>query len=125
MSNKKDKSLPLNHSDLPEKKKAPLTKDEIKNSEPIRKGPLSFLSGALTSLLLAWLSFLLSEKLVVYFTIHSPNYSSPIAQSISSGFKTLVIGMSFLATFTFAFIGLGLTIVFIRSLFDASRVEGD
>ncbi len=124
MSNKKDKSLPLNHSDLPEEK-APFTKDEIKNSESIRKGPLSFFSGALTSLFLAWLSLLLSEKLVVYFTIHSPNYSSPIAQSISSGFKTLVIGMSFLATFTFAFIGLGLTIVFIRSLFDASRVEGD
>ncbi|ABX08644.1 DUF3082 domain-containing protein [Prochlorococcus marinus] len=125
MSNTKDKPLPVNHSGSPTEQNNSLGNDESGKSEPVRKGPLSFLSGALTSLLFAWVALLLSEKLVVYFTIHSPNYSSPIAQSIRSGFKTLVIGMSFLATFTFAFIGLGLTIVFIRSLFDASRVEGD
>ena len=80
------------------------------------KGPLSFLSGAVTSLLLAWLSLGLSKQAVGYFMSHQPNYSSPIAQSIASGLKTLVIGMTFLATFTFAFIGLGLTLVFFRSL---------
>jgi hypothetical protein len=30
--------------------------------------------------------------------------------------KTLIVGMSFLATFTFAFVGLGLFLTFIRSL---------
>ncbi len=90
---------------------------------PPRKGPISFLSGALTSGLLAWLCLLLSQKMVAYFTIHSPHYSSAIAQSIASGFKTLVIGMCFLATFTFAFIGLGLTLVFFRSLFDGKATE--
>ncbi len=84
--------------------------------EPV-KGPLSFISGALTSLLFALLSFWLSKRLIVYFTIHSPDYSSPIAQSIASGLKTLVIGISFLATFSFAFIGLGLILVFLQSLF--------
>ena len=82
-----------------------------------KKGPLSFFSGALSSIFFAWLSFLLSKKVVVYFALHSPTYTSPIAQSIASGMKTLAIGTCFLATFTFAFIGLGLTIVFIRSLF--------
>ena len=82
-----------------------------------RKGPLSFLSGAITSGLFAWLCLILSQKTVTYFALHSPNYSSAIAQSIASGFKTLIIGMCFLATFSFAFIGFGLTLVFIRSLF--------
>ena len=90
--------------------------DEGGSTTP-RKGPLSFLSGAITSGLLAWLCLALSQKVVVYFSLHSPDYSSAMAQSIASGFKTLVIGMCFLATFSFAFIGFGLTLVFIRSLF--------
>ena len=94
----------------------PLDKEES-SSEP-SKGPLSFLSGALTSCLLAWLCLKLSQNIVSYFTLHPPNYNSAIAQSAASGFKTLVIGTSFLATFSFAFIGLGLILVFIRSLFD-------
>ncbi len=85
------------------------------------KGPLSFLSGALTSGLLAWLCFGLSRGVVSYFTLHSPDYSSAIAQSIASGLKTLVVGMCFLATFTFTFIGFGLTLVFIRSVFNLGK----
>ena len=90
-----------------------------------KKGPLSFLSGAVTSVFFAWFSFLMSKKVVVYFTLHSPDYSSPIAQSIASAMKTLVVGMCFLATFTFSFIGLGLIIVFIRSLFSFIPAEDD
>ena len=90
---------------------------------PQRKGPLSFLSGAITSALFAWLCFSLSQKTVGYFTLHSPHYSSAIAQSVASGFKTLVIGICFLATFTFSFIGLGLIIVFVRSLFDGKETD--
>ena len=81
------------------------------------KGPLNFLTGAITSGLFAWLGLGLSQRMVSYFTLHAPHYNSAIAQSIASGFKTLVIGICFLATFTFAFIGLGLTLVFFRSLF--------
>ena len=62
-----------------------------------QKGPISFASGSLTSAFFAWLSFQISQKLVIYFTIHKPNYSSAFAQSIASGFKTLIIGISFLA----------------------------
>jgi len=86
-----------------------------------KKGPLSFLTGALSSIFFAWLSFLLSKKVLIYFALHSPSYTSPIAQSIASAMKTLAVGMCFLATFTFSFIGLGLTIVFIRSLFSSIR----
>ena len=93
-------------------------------TEP-QKGPLSFFSGSITSLSLGLLSLFISRKIVYYFMDHSPSYSSPIAQSIASGFKTLIIGMSFLATFTFAFIGLGLFLVFIRSLFEVRSVKSD
>ena len=98
---------------------------EEESKKDVEKGPVSFLLGALTSLLLGWISLLLSEKIVIYFSTHSIKYSSAFAISIASGFKTLVIGMSFLATFTFLFIGLGLTIVFVRSLFAARSVEVD
>lgn len=83
---------------------------------PPRKGPLSFLSGALTSGLLAWVCLLFSQKVVAYYLQHPPHYEARVAQSIAVAVKTLVVGMSFLATFSFAFVALGLTLVFLRSL---------
>jgi hypothetical protein len=85
-------------------------------SQRPRKGPLSFLSGALTSGLLGWLSLGLSQKVVAYYAEHPPHYSAQIAQSIATALKTLIVGMCFLATFSFAFIGLGLFLTFLRSL---------
>ena len=97
---------------------------DIASSQP-KKGPLSFFSGSFTSLSFGLLSLFISKKIVLYFSIHTPNYSSPIAQSIASGFKTLIIGISFLATFTFGFIGLGLFLVFVRSLMEGNNVKTD
>jgi hypothetical protein len=85
-----------------------------------RKGPLSFLSGALTSALLGWLSLGLSQRVVAYYISHPPHYEAQVAQTIATGLKTLLVGMCFLATFSFAFIGLGLFLVFLRSLMPAS-----
>lgn len=84
-----------------------------------RKGPVSFLSGALTSGLLAWLALGLSRRVMVHYANHPPHYSSAIAQNIATAMKTLIVGMCFLATFSFAFIGLGLFVVFVRSLLAA------
>ena len=95
------------------------------DSSQATKGPLSFISGSITSLSFSFLSLFISKKIVLYFSIHTANYSSPIAQSIASGFKTLIIGISFLATFTFGFIGLGLFLVFIRSLIEGNKVKTD
>jgi len=89
-----------------------------------KKGPLSFLSGSLTAGLLAWLALGLSQRLVGYYALHPPQYGSAIAQSIATALKTLIVGMSFLATFSFAFIALGLALVLIRSLVPASAPTG-
>lgn len=99
------------------------SKNSGQPNEERRKGPLSFVSGSLTSLLLAWLSLGLSKRMVLYFAAHPPSYSSPIAQSIATALKTLLIGMCFLATFSFAFIGLGLFLVFLRSLFTGQEPD--
>lgn len=85
------------------------------------KGPLSFLSGALTSAALAWLALSLSQRVVAYYTLHPPHYEARVAQSIATALKTLIVGMCFLATFSFAFVGLGLLLVFLRSLAGARR----
>jgi hypothetical protein len=84
-----------------------------------RKGPISILSGALTSGLLAWLCLGLSQKVLGYYALHPPHYEAQVAQSIATALKTMIVGMTFLATFSFAFVGLGLFLVFLRSLLPA------
>ncbi|MFZ9172978.1 DUF3082 domain-containing protein [Vulcanococcus sp.] len=93
-------------------------KPDQKPDQPVRKrkGPLSFLSGSVTSLGLGWLALQLAQRIVGYYATHPPQYEARFAQSIAVFMKTLVVGMSFLATFTFAFVGLGLFLTFIRSL---------
>ena len=88
----------------------------IENNIP-EKGPLNFIVGSLTSFLLFIFFYFLSNKIAIYFSIHKPSNSSEIVQNISSSINTLIIGLAFLLTFSFAFIGIGLFIVFIRSFF--------
>ena len=88
-----------------------------------RKGLLSYLSGALTGATLAWLSFGLSQRMVTYFAAHPPAFNSAIGQTIASALRTLLTGMCFLATFSFAFVGLGLLLVFLRSIFAGSKLH--
>ena len=88
----------------------------IENNIP-EKGPLNFFIGSSTSILLFIFFYFLSNKIAIYFSVHKPSNSSEIVQNISSSINTLIIGLSFLLTFSFAFIGIGLFIVFIRSFF--------
>jgi len=81
------------------------------------KGPLSFLTGSITSFILFISFYKLSVGVSIYFSTHKPSNNSEIVQNISSSLNTLIIGLSFLATFSFGFIGLGLLIVFFRSFF--------
>jgi len=90
--------------------------DNVENNIP-EKGPVNFLIGSLTSFSLFVFFYLLSNRIAIYFSIHKPSNSSEIVQNISSSINTLIIGLSFLLTFSFAFIGIGLFIVFIRSFF--------
>ena len=69
------------------------------------KGPFNFIIGSLTSFILFIFFYFLSYKIAIYFSLHKPSYSSEIVQNISSSINTLIIGLSFLLTFSFAFIG--------------------
>ena len=64
---------------------------------PPRKGPLSFLSGAITALALGAACLALSRRVVGYYLVHPPHYEAAIAQSIATALKTLIVGMCFLA----------------------------
>ena len=46
-----------------------------------------------------------------------------VCGSIASALKTLLIGMCFLGTFSCAFIGIGLFLVFLRSLFTGKEAD--
>tara|TARA_A100000164_G_C21328111_1_gene505164 strand:- start:73 stop:390 length:318 start_codon:yes stop_codon:yes gene_type:complete len=95
--------------------KTSINKVNLETQNTPEKGPLSFITGSLTSFLLCIFFYFISNKIVIYFSQHKPSNSSEIVQSISSSINTLIIGLSFLLTFSFAFIGIGLFIVFIRS----------
>ena len=91
---------------------------ENKNVSQVEKGPLNYLSGAITSLILSIIFYWISNKVAIYFAIHKPSNKSEIVQSISTSFNTLIVGLFFLATFSFVFVAAGLFIVFIRSFFE-------
>ncbi|RPF82092.1 MAG: DUF3082 domain-containing protein [Synechococcus sp. TMED20] len=103
-----------------------MTTDDAKitpEPEDPRKGPLSYLSGALTAGLISWMVFGFSKRMVVYFAMRPPHFSSPIAQNIAVTLKTLLVGLTFLATFSSGFVALGLTLLFLRSLFTRRTEE--
>ncbi len=91
--------------------------NENDNNNDPQKGPLNFLFGSITSFSLFIISYLISKKIAIYFATHRPSNNTEMVQSISTSLNTLIVGLSFLATFSFAFIGIGLFIVFIRSFF--------
>ena len=95
--------------------KTSINKENGKAQITPEKSPFSFITGSLTSFLLCIFFYFISNNIAIYFSLHRPSNSSEIVQSISSSINTLIIGLSFLLTFSFAFIGLGLFIVFIRS----------
>ena len=86
------------------------------DNEP-QKGPFNFFIGSVTSFSLFIVFYLISKNIAIYFATHRPSNNSEIVQNISTSLNTLIVGLSFLITFSFAFIGLGLFIVFIRSFF--------
>ncbi len=86
-------------------------------SNEVEKGPINFLGGSITSFTLFIVFYKISIKIAIYFSSHRPTNNSEVVQNISSSLNTLIIGLSFLATFSFAFIGFGLFIVFVRSFF--------
>ena len=60
------------------------------SAEQPRKGPLSFLSGAVTAALGLAAN---SADGWWYFAVHPPHYSSPIAQNIAVSLKTLLVAV--------------------------------
>ena len=104
-----------NKKDLNQINESKINKNEIKDVP--QKGPLNFFIGSITSFSLFVIFYIISEKIAIYFATHRPSNDSEIVQSISTSLNTLIVGLSFLATFSFAFIGFGLFIVFIRSFF--------
>ena len=105
----------INQEDDNSKNKSTNINSDLNIEKP--KGPINYLVGSLTSFSLCILSFAISKKIAFYFATHRPNNTSEIVQSISTSLNTLIVGLSFIATFSFGFIGLGLFIVFIRSFF--------
>jgi|TARA_Y100000991_G_scaffold26055_1_gene16599 hypothetical protein len=86
-------------------------------AETKTKGPLSYLSGSLTSGLFCAFSVWITLKLITYYSLHPPHYSQQFAQSIATALKTLIIGSGCVAVFSFGLIAAGLLMLFFQALF--------
>ena len=104
-----------------DKNKDYLIKEEIFSTKEVSeekgKKPWNFIMGSITSLSFFIMFYYLSNNIAIYFANHRPSNTSDLVKSISISINTLVIGLFYLATFSFAFIGIGLFIIFIRSFF--------
>ena len=81
------------------------------------KGPVSYLSGSLTSGGFCAVAVVITLKLVAYYSAHPPHYSQRFAQSIATALKTLIIGSGCVATFSFGLVSIGLMLLFLQSIF--------
>ena len=85
-------------------------------SAPV-KGPMSYLSGSLTSGGFCAVAVVITLKLIAYYSAHPPNYSQRLAQSIATALKTLIIGSGCVAVFSFGLIAAGLLLLFFQAVF--------
>ena len=89
------------------------------------KGPMSYLSGSLTSGGFCAVAVVITLRLIGYYTAHPPHYSQRFAQSIATAMKTLIIGSGCVAVFSFGLVPIGLMLLFIQSLTQAQPSEAD
>ena len=94
-------------------------------AETTSKGPLSYLSGSLTSGGFCAVAVVITLRLIGYYTAHPPHYSQRFAQSIATAMKTLIIGSGCVAVFSFGLVSIGLMLLFIQSLTQAQPSEAD
>ena len=83
--------------------------------------PLSYLGGGITSGLFCALAVFTTLRLLEYYANHPPHYSQPVAQSIATAFKTLLVGSASLACFSFGLTTLGLLLLCLRDLLPGRR----
>ena len=81
------------------------------------KGPMSYLSGSLTSGGFCAVAVVITLKLIAYYSAHPPHYSQRLAQSIATALKPLIIGSGCVATFSFGLVSAGLMLLFLKSIF--------
>lgn len=89
------------------------------------KGPMSFLSGSLTSGGFCAVAVVITLKLIGYYSAHPPHYSQRFAQSIATAMKTLIIGSGCVAVFSFGLVSIGLMLLFIKSLMQPQPSQAD
>lgn len=84
---------------------APQSKED---KPPVSVNPLQCLTGSMVASIFALLLYRLTHSIAMSFAAHPLSVSNQTAMSLSVAVRTLVVGMSTLATAIFAFASLGL-----------------
>ena len=97
-----------------------MTQADSKNTETVTKNevtPLRAWSGAFMSGTLGILLYKLTYSIALTFATHPSTASSQMAQRISAAVRTLVVGLTTMATGLFAIAALGLILLGFKLLF--------
>ncbi|MGB7414099.1 MAG: DUF3082 domain-containing protein [Thermosynechococcaceae cyanobacterium] len=81
---------------------------DVPKKGAVSVSPLQCVTGSMIAGILAMLLYRLTRSIAVSFAAHPLSVSNQTAVSISVAVRTLVVGMSTLATAIFAFAALGL-----------------
>ena len=110
-SDQKEKSLDVDQN-------KPVNEINGEQITPIRCFTGSAISGAL-----GCAAYLLSKSIILTYTTMPVNFNNPIAVRIATTVRTLVMGLTVMATFLFGMVTVGLIALGIKLIIDNSKVN--
>lgn len=98
---------------------AKIVTDEQQNEEGTENKitPWRCFSGSAISAGLAFFAYLLTKSVILTYTDMPIKFNNPMAQSIASTVRTLVMGITIMATFLFIMVTIGLLALGIKLIF--------
>ena len=85
--------------------------------------PARCFSGSAISGVLGFAAYLLAKSIVVTYTTMPIKFNNPMAVRIATTVRTLVMGLSVMATFLFAMVAVGLIALGIKLIIEERKVN--
>ena len=85
--------------------------------------PMRCFTGAGISGVSAWVCYLLTKSVILTYATKPITFNNPIAVNIASTVRTLIMGMTTLATFIFLMVTIGLLALGVKLLIEGKKLN--
>ena len=116
MSDTENQSTPVNSS-------TETTENNNINDDQEKITPMRCFSGSAISGVLGFGSYLLTKSIIITYTTMPIKFDNPMAVRIATTVRTLMMGLTILATFLFAMVTVGLTALAIKLILEQQKAE--